>query len=104
MRVMRGVGILAVAFGTLLYGASQKPIPESGEAIYRQKCGGCHGLDGKADTAIGKTQKMRDLTSPEVQKQTDAVLTRVIARGKGYMPPYELILGNERIQAVIGYV
>ena len=76
----------------------------AGEAIYRQRCGGCHGLDGKAQTDIGKREAMRDLASPDVQKQTDAELTRTIANGRGRMPAYGLILGDERIKDVVAYI
>jgi mono/diheme cytochrome c family protein len=101
---LRWTTILALAGGILAYGAAQKSVPQGGEAIYRQKCGGCHGLDGKAERAIGKTWKPRDLTSPEVQKQSDSELAGTIALGKGYMPAYRIILGDERIEAVVAYV
>lgn len=104
MRLLRWMTILALAGGTLTYGAAQKSAPQGGEAIYRLKCGGCHGLDGKADTTAGKTWKMRDLTSPGVQQQTDLELAGTIARGRGHMPAYQLILGDERIEAVVAYI
>ena len=87
----------------LLLGQGQKSV-ESGEAIFRLRCGDCHGLDGKAQTAIGKKQGMRDLTSANVQNQSDSDLTRATADGRGRMPAYETILGNERIQAVVAYI
>jgi mono/diheme cytochrome c family protein len=104
MRLLRWLIIPTLAGGMLAYGAAEKSDPQSGEAIYRQKCGGCHGLDGKAESTMGKNWKMRDLTSPEVQKQPDSALVTSIANGRGHMPAYELILGNERIQAVVAYI
>jgi mono/diheme cytochrome c family protein len=104
MRLLRWTTILALAGGILAYGATQKSAPQGGEAIYRQKCGGCHGLDGKAETTMGKTWKMRDLPSPEVQKEPDSELAGTIARGRGHMPAYQLILGDERIEAVVAYI
>jgi mono/diheme cytochrome c family protein len=98
------VMIPALAGGILMYGQTQKSAPQAGEAVFRQKCGGCHGLDGKAQTTMGKEWKMRDLAAPEVQKQRDSDLVSVIANGKGYMPAYQMILGNERIQAVVAYI
>lgn len=47
---------------------------------------------------------MRDLTSADVRKQTDAELINAIANGRGRMPAYEMILGNERIKAVVAYI
>ena len=95
--------LLPVLAAGMLYGQVHKGL-ENGETIFRQRCGGCHGLDGKAQTTIGKNQAMRDLGSPEVQKQTDTELTQTIANGRGRMPAYEMILGNERIKAVVVYI
>src|SRR5258706_12186475 len=78
MRLLRSLTILALAGGMLAYGQAQKSAPQGGEAIYRQKCGGCHGLDGKAETTMGKTWKIRDLTSPEFQKQPDSEIAGTI--------------------------
>ena len=95
--------IFAVVGAAILYGQTQTSA-DAGETIYRMRCGGCHGLDGRAQTAMGKRQRMRDLTSPEVQKQTDADLRRIIANGKAHMPAYEMILGNDGINAVVAYI
>jgi mono/diheme cytochrome c family protein len=100
---LRTFAFVPVLAAGLLYGQGEKS-PASGEAIFRLRCGGCHGLDGRAQTAIGKKHGMRDLTSASVQAQTDADLTRAIANGRGRMPAYEMILGPERIQAVVAYL
>jgi mono/diheme cytochrome c family protein len=94
--------LVPVIAAVALYGQSRSA--ESGEAIFRLRCGGCHGLDGKAQTAIAKRHSMRDLTSPEVQRESDLELTRVIALGRGHMPAYEKILGDDGIRAVVGYI
>ena len=39
-------------------------------ADYKAKCATCHGPDGKGDTAMGKTMKVKDLGSADVQKQS----------------------------------
>jgi mono/diheme cytochrome c family protein len=96
--------ILLLAGGMFLYGQTAKSGEETGAAIFRQRCGGCHGLDGKAQTSMGNHRRMRDLTSPEVQQQGDAELIRIISNGQGRMPAYELILGEERIKAVVAYI
>ena len=93
-----------MAGSMILYGQSAKSGMESGETNFKQRCGGCHGLDGKAQTTIGKNLKMRDLTSPEVQKQQDSELVRTIANGHGRMPAYQLILGDDGIKTVLQYV
>jgi len=58
-------------------------------AIYKSKCATCHGPDGSGQTAVGKSMKIRDLRSADVQKQTDAELEKIISDGKGKMPPYK---------------
>ena len=56
---------------------------EDGAVVFKAKCAACHGADGKGDTTMGKKQGLRDLGSAEVQAQSDADLTEVIAAGKG---------------------
>ncbi len=75
-----------------------------GEVTFKQQCVMCHGADGSGNTGMGKTLKLRDLRSPDVQKMSDAELAALIAKGKGRMPAYESKLGNERIQAVVAYL
>src|SRR6185369_10630398 len=103
---MRRLGwmLIPALAGGLAATQPEKSAVQTGEAIYRQKCGGCHGLDGKAESTMGKTWKMRDLTSSEVQKQSDLELSSTIANGRGHMPAYENILGDQKIRAVIGYI
>jgi mono/diheme cytochrome c family protein len=72
-----------LAFAGLLLIAAPAALAEDGAALFKAKCAACHGQDGSGDTAIGKKSKLRDLRSPEVQKQTDAELTSVIADGNG---------------------
>lgn len=77
---------------------------ESGDAIFKRQCAGCHGPDGGGATAMGKMFKLRDLRSADVQKMTDAQLSDIVAKGKGKMPAYESSLGHDRIQAVVAYL
>ena len=75
-----------------------------GAALYKAKCASCHGVNGSGDTAMGKAMKLRDLRSPEVQKQTDADLTKVTADGKGKMPAYKGKLTDAEISAVVAHM
>jgi mono/diheme cytochrome c family protein len=104
MRLLRLsiIGFLAVA--GIASAQSFRQREERGATLYAQRCGGCHGLDGKANTSIGKKESMRDLTAAEVQRQTDEDLKRTIANGRGRMPAYQLILGDARIQLLIDYI
>jgi len=81
-------GITAVALATLVFlSAAAKADGAAAEATYKTKCAMCHGPDGKGETAMGKTMKVKDFSSEEVQKMSDADLTSLISSGKGKMPP-----------------
>jgi mono/diheme cytochrome c family protein len=73
-------------------------------ADYKAKCATCHGPDGKGDTAMGKTMKVKDLGSPEVQSQSDADVATIIEKGKKPMPGYEGKLTKEQIDGLVKYV
>jgi cytochrome c6 len=98
--------LLGVFVGAVLMvmGASSACAADDAGALYRTKCATCHGPDGKGETAIGKTNKIRDLASAEVQKQSDDELTAVIASGKGKMPGYAKSLKPEQIKGLVAYI
>jgi cytochrome c6 len=73
-------------------------------AIFKSKCAMCHGPDGSGKTAMGEKFNIRDLRSAEVQKQTDAELSQIIAKGKNKMPAYEGKLAKEQVDQLVAYV
>jgi mono/diheme cytochrome c family protein len=73
-------------------------------ADYKAKCATCHGPDGKGDTAMGKSMKVKDLASADVQKQSDADITTIIEKGKKPMPGYEGKLTKDQIDGLVKYV
>ena len=75
-----------------------------GAAVFKSKCAMCHGADGKGQTPVGKTMKARDLGLPEVQKQSDEELSKVVAYGKGKMPGYKSSLGDDDIKQVVAFI
>ncbi len=77
---------------------------QDGATLYKTKCAMCHGADGKGETPMGKKLNIRDLSSPEVQKQTDAELTTIITKGKGKMPPFAGKLTAEQIGQVLAQI
>ncbi len=77
---------------------------QSGGSLYKSRCAGCHGADGKADTGIGKSMHLRALGSADVQKQSDKELTSWIADGKGAMPGYKDKLSGAEIKDLVGYI
>lgn len=92
------VAILSLALALPVFAASD------GAALYKAKCTSCHGADGSGQTPVGKSMKLRDLRSPEVQKQTDIELTKVISGGKGKMPPFGKTMSTADIGAVIAHL
>jgi len=93
---------LAIAIIVLIVpGAFASP---DGAALYKAKCATCHGPDGSGQTAMGKSLKLRDLRSAEVQKQTDKELYTWTADGKGKMPAYKGKLTEAEINALVAYM
>ena len=75
-----------------------------GAADYKAKCAMCHGADGKGDTSMGKMMKIRDLSSADVQSQSDADLNNIITNGKGKMPKYDGKLTADQINGLVKYI
>ena len=51
-------------------------------AIWKKKCANCHGMDGKADTKMGHSQKIADMTTDKWQKEwTDSKMKDAIVNG-----------------------
>jgi cytochrome c6 len=96
------------AFGVVLVAALfliAVPLPaQDAAALYKTKCAACHGPDGKAETAIGKANKLRDLGSAEVQKQSDDELSAIMTNGKGKMPAYGKSLKPEQVKELVAYI
>ena len=78
--------------------------PASGADTYKAKCAMCHGQDGKGQTPMGLKFKIRDLSSADVQKQSDAELTAVINNGKPPMPGYAKTLSAAEIRDLVAYI
>lgn len=89
---------LALAVPMLAFGQG------SGADIFKAKCAMCHGPDGSASTGMGKSMGLKPLSSPEVQKMSDADLTALVTNGKGKMPAYKGKLSDADISAVVKYV
>jgi len=53
---------------------------------------------------MGKSMKLKDLSSEEVQKQSDADLTTIIEKGKKPMPGYEGKVTKDQITDLVKYL
>jgi cytochrome c6 len=103
---MKILGSKSILFAlAVILGSSFAAQAQSGaEATYKAKCAMCHGADGKGDSPMGKKLNIRDLGSPEVQKQTDAELTTIVTKGKGKMMPFEGKLTADQIGQLVAYI
>lgn len=97
---MKKTTILAVLFTAAMPFAAAA----DNAAVYKAKCAACHGADGAGQTPMGKKMALRDLRAPEVQKQSNAELTKIITDGKGKMPGYKAKLSAEEIKGLVTYM
>ncbi len=71
------LAVLALAFALFL---ALPNLSWAQEDVYKAKCAGCHGADGKG-TAAGKKMGAPEFSSPTVQKASDANLADFIENG-----------------------
>src|SRR6516164_10547612 len=91
-----GITVIAVVLAAMMVlSAAAKADAAAAQATYKAKCAMCHGPDGKGDTATGKMMKVKDFSSEEVQKMSDADLATAITSGKGKMPPYKTFSSDQ---------
>lgn len=74
------------------------------EKLFKAKCQSCHAADGSGNTPAGKKVGARDVRLPEAQKQTDAQLIEITAKGKKKMPAYEKKLTEQQIKDLVAYI
>jgi cytochrome c6 len=95
------VGAMVLA-GTSFLNAPAKA-DKTSESIYKAKCAMCHGADGKGESATGKTMKVKNFASDEVQKMNDEDLSEAIGKGKGKMPAYKT-LNADQVKGLVAYI
>ncbi len=96
--VVSSLLLLTASLGTKMLAAA------AGADTFKAKCVICHGPDGSGSTPMGQKLKLRDLRSPDVQKQSDADLTAIISNGKPPMPAYRRTLSSEDIHELVAYI
>lgn len=95
---------VSVAFGFGAFAADKKI-----EKLYNSKCSSCHGKDGKGATEKGQKMGIRDMTSEDFQKGTDADFKKAIQEGvkkehdgkKQEMDPYKDEIKDPEIDGLI---
>lgn len=103
---MRKTAVIVLVLAISLL-APAEIFAEPGEDIFRTKCVVCHGQMGSGKTPVGARQKLRPLSSPGVQKLTDAELTAMIATGGPKKDPkhsFKKSLSDEQIKAVVAFI
>jgi len=96
--------VALLSAGVLIVGVPAFGAGNPDAALFKSKCVMCHAANGSGDTPMGKSQKLRDLRSDVVQKQTDIELTKVIAGGKGKMPAFGKQLSTPQIESLIAFI
>lgn len=105
--VKSATAIIALILGILILSSTSSTtaaVYEGADTTFKTKCASCHSLDGSGSSPVGKSMKLRDLRSAEVQKQTDAQLLTIISKGKGKMPAFEKSLGADTCKALVGHL
>jgi cytochrome c6 len=93
------VGLLLISSAALASAQSG-----AGKNIFVSKCSICHGPDGSGKTSMGKSLKIADLHSPDVQKMSDADLKAILTNGKNKMPPFKGKLTDAQMTDVLSYI
>ena len=90
--------------GLIGFCVETSPAQSAGETLFKTKCAACHGPDGKGEVAMGKKLGARNLSSTEVQTQSDEQLTQLVSKGKNKMPAYDGKLTKEQIGDLVAYI
>ncbi len=77
-----------------------------GKYLFKLNCQSCHGSLGQGDGPMAKTLKARcaDLTSDDVQDQTDGEIYYKLSVGRVEMPGFKDILKSEERWSLIHYI
>ena len=98
--MIRNVGAALVA---VMLTGSMGFAQSSSEALYKAKCQMCHGEKGMADSAAGKSMKVKPVTDADVKKMTEAQMVEAVENGMGKMQAYKGKLTDAQIKDVVGY-
>ena len=98
------VFVRAAALGVIALCAVFSQAASGGVSVFKTKCAACHGADGKSDGPVGKKLGAHDLSSTDVQGQSDEQLTEVVTKGKNKMPAYGDKLTKDQIAELVVYI
>jgi cytochrome c6 len=99
---MRIALVMALSLSATVYA------DDSAGDVWKAKCKGCHGDDGKAKTKMGEKEKIPDLTDAGWQKKhSDADIQETITNGSkdnAKMKAFKDKLTAEQIDGLVKYV
>jgi len=98
--MFRNVGAALVA---VMLASSVSFAQSSTEALYKSKCQMCHGEKGMADSAAGKSMKVKPATDADVKKMSEAQMVEAVENGMGKMQPYKGKLTDAQIKDLVGH-
>ena len=95
---------LAMLMSVTISTVDEASADEVEETTFKSSCAMCHGADGSGNTPVGKSMRIPDLHSAEVQSQSDAQLAEVISNGKNSMPPFKGSLSPKQIHDLVAHM
>jgi len=98
LKIKWTVSVCFVVLAILFISARVVRAADDVAGLYKTKCASCHGPDGSGNTPVGKSLKIPDLTSADVQKKSDQELAEITEKGKGKMPPTKGITAEQAKQ------
>ena len=77
-----------------------------GQSIFNSQCFTCHGTDGKGDgpAAVSLNPKPANLTSAQVQNQSDGAIFWKITNGNSPMPSFKYALSKTQRWELVDYI
>ena len=79
-----------------------------GQLRFQQRCGFCHGWDGRAQTPVGSSMQpsARNLTSADIQAWSKPHLESVVGAGipGSGMPRWHRVLGRADLERIVAFV
>lgn len=90
-----------VAVAVLLAAAAGTSFAQAGADTYKAKCAMCHGATGMADSAAGKSMKVKPVTDPSVKAMDEAKMIAAVKNGMGKMQPYAGKLTDAQIKDAV---
>ncbi len=102
---MRRITVIVMLFGVVLLSSiAAAEDSQLGETVFKQKCAGCHGADGKGNPKMSAMLKVTVTDLTTVGGKTNAELTKFISEGKKPMPAFGKSLSPQELDAVTRYV